>query len=436
MSPIVPTGVAVVIMKVSIEYSHIYTSQAFGVEQLDSIELMKSKENELKKEGHSVSRHILVDNYSTATGINRFDLSSFKQSLVRNKAYPDLILEESKLVNICEEVASKVSNKSLKKSLINYYKTRSIWPCSLCVAAWYLIRLGAIEYSTNLSSDRIISILPDRFKTAEEEAKNIIASTEFGHLLDRIEVVFFGSTYDDYSDWSEFDTQEYVARNYTNNILPEDEELIRFATTYLQENVNLNSLNSTVDVGVGPNLYPSMMVAPYISDKGEICLIDPVKANRDYVTKQLQNMDHWNEFNNFLSYLKPEIYKEDLTLKSVSVTEGDIFDLPENNYDLVMSFFVAESITDDLDDVGAAIERLKNAVKPGGVLITGHALGSHGYFAGMLTSFPATPIDREYLEKAYANFNNVEILTISHNVNYNPRKNYKGMAAVGVIKPH
>src|ERR1039457_6501463 len=124
--------------KYSIEYSHIYVTQAFGSEQLKSLELMKSKERELLQEGHSVSRHVLIDDYSKVTGFDRFDETGYLDQLKTNDASPDVVVLESAFTEACEELVSKITDKSIRKSLLSYYKTRKKWPCSLCVATWYL----------------------------------------------------------------------------------------------------------------------------------------------------------------------------------------------------------------------------------------------------------------------------------------------------------
>ena len=423
--------------KYSIEYSHIYVTQAFGPEQLKSLELMKSREIELLQEGHSIARHVLIDDYSTATGLDRFDETAYFDQLKSNDANPDVVVLESAFTEACEELVSKITDKSIRKSLLSYYETRKKWPCSLCVATWYMMRLGNIPYNkADLASDQIISILPDRFKTPEEEAIDIIAASEFKDSISDIEVIFFESNYNGYSDWSEFDAEEYASRNYLRQVLPEDKTIINFVADYLEEHCQLGSLKLVADIGTGPNAYPSLLVRPYLSQSGFMKLLEPVEANRQFLTKVVAHPTMWNAFEELLHDKNPVVYNMPARPPdNITVGYGDIFDLEQSKYDVVMSFFVAELITDEMSEVTRAMESLKAAVKPGGLLITAHMLGSVGYFAGMLTSFPATPIKEDDLSVIYSDFEDVKILTTSHNKDYDPRKGYKGMAVVAGIKP-
>ena len=412
-------------------------TQSFGPEQLKSLKLMKKKEKELTENGYSVARHILIDDYSTATGLDRFDESGFLEHLKKHDAEPDKIVLESAFTGACEELVSKITDKSIKKSLLNYYKTRKKWPCSLCVATWYLMRLGKLEYKeANLPSQKIISILPDRFKTPEAEAQDIIKATEYTGCLNDIEVVFFESAYSDYSDWSEFDPEEYASRNYLRRVLPEDRDIIKFVADFLKENCTVMTLSRVADVGAGPNLYPSLAIRPYIASSGTIELIDPVESNRNFLVNTINHIENWNEFERLLHKKNSALYNMPAKLPANTIVQdGNIYDLPKEAYDCILSFFVAESITDDFGEVQLAISSLKSSLKPGGLLITGHTLGSVGYFAGMLTNFPATPLNQRDIQGFYDDFDNVKIQTTSHNRNYAPRKGYKGMAVIGGIKP-
>ena len=340
----------------SIEYAHIYVNQTFNSEHLMSLELMKSKENELKQIGFSVARHVLIDDYSTATGLDRFNKDGFLQQLKTQQAEPDITVLESTLLNACNELINKINDKKLRKSLTDYYKTRKIWPCSICVAAWYLVRLGAIKYKEqDLVSGKVISILPDRFKTPELEAKNIIEATEFRDYIKKIEVIFFESSFTKYSQWSEFDTKEYANRNYLQKILPEDKSIISFVVDYMIDNCDEASLDKVIDVGAGPNFYPTLLIKPFISKTGSVHLIDPVLNNRKFLEYSIKHSNIWSSFTTFLNNKNPNLYKVHTKMPNILIQEGDIFNLKKESYDLVMAFFVAESITDDPKKVKEAM---------------------------------------------------------------------------------
>lgn len=68
------------------------------------------------------------------------------------------------------------------------------YPCSLFIAAWYLLRLGKIKsplFPTKLVSDELINVLPESFKPFKDKGLEIIASTKFAKSVDSIHYKFF-----------------------------------------------------------------------------------------------------------------------------------------------------------------------------------------------------------------------------------------------------
>lgn len=305
----------------------------------------------------------------------------------------------------------------------------------MCVAAWYLVRLGMIEHSQRITiAKNIVTILPDRFMEAEAEARRIISATKYSAKIESIEVEFFKSDYVNFSDWQDFDPEEYSRRNYLNAILPEDQSIVRFVAKYLNDNCSEGQFKSVIDVGAGPNLYPALTIAPFVASGGNLILADPVLENRDFLSKAIARLDEWSEFTKLLRSTYPSRYSSAFLPKGVLVDDVDIYNLPKNSFDCVMSFFVAESITDSLDMVRQAIGSLKASLKPGGVLITAHTTGAIGYFAGLSTNFPATPISISDIESFYEGLKKVCIKTVHQDNNYAPMKSYKGMVIAAGIK--
>lgn len=367
--------------------------------------------------------------------MQRFDKDSFLEQVKNNHAIPDDIVLESSLVESCNVLVSEILDKKLRKSIKHYYRTRQKWSCSMCVAAWYLVRLGVIEYSQDITVARnIITILPDRFMEAEAEARRILSATKYSTKIDNICVKFFKSDYADFSDWQEFDPEEYSRRNYLNAMLPEDQGIIRFVARYLGDNYSERQLKSVIDVGAGPNLYPALTIAPFVASRGSLILADPVLENRNFLSKAVTRLDEWSEFIKLLRSIYPSRYNGAFLPKGILVDNVDIYNLPKDSFDCVISFFVAESITDNLDKVRQAMGSLRGSLKSGGVLITAHTTGAIGYFAGLSTSFPATPISIGDIESFYADLSAVCIETVHQDNNYAPMKSYKGMVIAAGIK--
>lgn len=421
----------------SIEYAHIYTNRNFGIDQTQSIALLKIKEKEYDNQKVTIARHVLIDDYSSNYGIDRFDLVGFLRLLEHNDAKPDQVILESSLSDTCSFLLNKIENKKIKKSINKFYETRHIWPCSMCVAAWYLLRLGAIDNLFNMQpSENLVSILPAHFKEKEDEAIDIIMATEYKDYIKNIEVIFFESEVSEYTEWRYFDPEEYAYRHYLKELLPEDKEIIHFASDYLKKHCERGTLRRVVDIGVGPNLYPTLLSIPYLNPEATIELIDPVEENLLFLNKQLNNMSPWLGFYEYLQTINPTFYPETLRMpKNIVLQENELLSLQEEQYDLVMSFFVVESITAHIENVNSSINALKKTVKSGGILIVAHMLGSTGYPAGDFTLFPAVPLTLSDIEQFYVDLINVEVHQTSHHSSYQPQKGYKGMVIVCGQKP-
>jgi hypothetical protein len=113
---------------------------------------------------------------------------------------------------------------------------------------------------------------------------------------------------------------------------------------------------------------------------------------------------------------------------NAQVVDGSIYDLPHQTYDAVSSFFVSESITGDPAQFKEAVNGLIDSVKPGGLIVVAHMLGSEGYYAGEDTSFPAVAVGVEDLKKVYAGKADVEVTQVK--AAQEAREGYHGMAIV------
>lgn len=238
---------------------------------------------------------------------------------------------------------------------------------------------------------------------------------------------------------SQFDVGEYIWRNYGEKILDEDRVIIDEVTkTVLELGIEKGSLVKAVDVGVGPNLYPSMILSPFIAENGGIDLIEYSPTNIEYLNSVLDNDSGdkfgklkgiWSKFESLLSSRSPIWSNCFLRVRKIAkIIQGSIYNLPRNEYNAVSSFFCAESITDNPEKFQEAIDSLIDSVKPGGLIITAHMLGSKGYPAGENTNFPALSITTEDLEKVYEEKANVRVMKV--NAPQAVREGYHGMAIV------
>lgn len=211
------------------------------------------------------------------------------------------------------------------------------------------------------------------------------------------------------SSWSDFDPIEYVNRHYSKQ-LPEDLTILPHIVQYLQSSHRLRSCNLAADVGAGPNLYPAMLIAPFVADAGAIDLIEFSDRNRAYVNSILSTHNTgvdapstWSAWELTLEDMGGEAYEgcfERMCHLSGSIF-GSIFSLPRSRYDLMTSFFCADSITVSRSEFWRAIRSLARALTPGGTLIAVHTVNSTGYAAGSDTRFPGVSLTLDEIAQAY-----------------------------------
>jgi hypothetical protein len=258
-----------------------------------------------------------------------------------------------------------------------------------------------------------------------------------------------------YTSWDQFDPCAYACHNY-KKMMAEDREIITIISNELFcMNLPLKHFKVVGDIGTGPNLYPALLVCPYVSDTGQIELIEPALPNRNYLKKTFNRLFQNEQKDQALSGINWSNYECDIialcgdiytnTLKRlqrlVKIKNGSIYHLPENKYDFVSSYFVAESISDSYDQFQLALNKIVKSSVKGGIIVTTHMLQSEGYQAGINTNFPAVKISLDQLEasllKTGLHRSNFKIWTVS---TMKPaekvREGYQGMAVVIASKPN
>lgn len=174
---------------VSVEYAHIYTNKKIGAEQELSLEVLEKFRKESGDK--TMSLVVMIDDYSFPDP--SFDYGTFSAWLGENGNAPDLILRESQLIPACDAVLHLIKNEKIKGELGDYVRSKK-YPCSLFIAAWYLIRLGHIKsplFSEEFIGNGLLNILPLSFKPFEDKAFEIINSTEFSSAVSKIENRYF-----------------------------------------------------------------------------------------------------------------------------------------------------------------------------------------------------------------------------------------------------
>lgn len=224
-----------------------------------------------------------------------------------------------------------------------------------------------------------------------------------------------------FTRWDDFDVEEYVLRCY-NQILEEDRLTILEVIRYLQkQGIKPESWLHVADIGAGPNLFPSMLMAPFVKhheDGGKIDLIEYSSSNRAYLKSVIKGNERpksvegmWEKFEHLMSH-EAELWHNAYTLmrKKSHVVAGSVFELPENYYDAVSAYFVPESITTDLATCKKAVHGIIDSVKKGGFIMTAFMLDSHEWPAGVGTKFPAVPVNVDIIRSMYAGKADIDVI--------------------------
>lgn len=174
--------------KISIEYAHIYTNDKVGEDHELSLRLLTELEKG-NKEDYSLV--VMVDDYSFPDP--SFDYNELGDWLGERGFKPDLMIRESQLIPVCDDVVRLVRDEKMREEITGYVKAKK-YPCSLFITSWYLLRLGYVSspsFNKELVAEKLINILPESFKPFEDKALEIIESTEFASAKDQIENKYF-----------------------------------------------------------------------------------------------------------------------------------------------------------------------------------------------------------------------------------------------------
>jgi hypothetical protein len=212
-------------------------------------------------------------------------------------------------------------------------------------------------------------------------------------------------------DWATVDVGEYVRHNYGDRLLEEDRNLIdRTVKAFRDTGLAPGSLQSVADIGSGPNLYPAMLWAPYLADGGALHLLEYSSAFRAY-TASLVGADApdpgqvalWRRFERVMADLDGQWDGAlDTILATARVEAASVHELPPAAYDAASMFFVAECCTEETETFVRAVRRAVATVRPGGLFVAAHILGSTGMHQHNGGFFPAYPATMDDLHLAYS----------------------------------
>ena len=201
-------------------------------------------------------------------------------------------------------------------------------------------------------------------------------------------------------DWDRWPVSTYLAENYRDFHASDDAVIVHHSAIY--RDLARGSLGRTVEIGVGPNLYP-LFLASGASQR--IDAVDRSTAGLGYLRHQIATEPDpsWNPYWRRCRALNPELPTTmNSALARVRVVHGDAFELAGSGYDLASMNFVAESVTEDPDEFREFCAAFAATVRPGGYLIAAFMENMGRYELGDGSRWPGTPVDVAAVSRVFA----------------------------------
>jgi hypothetical protein len=233
--------------------------------------------------------------------------------------------------------------------------------------------------------------------------------------------------------WSDFDADGYYKGNYAS-VLPEDEQIIRRASSFLIKACgNGGPVRTAVDVGAGTNLYPALLMLPWVR---RMVLTEYAPTNIAWLSENLIDAPGewaWQPFWDLMAGLPGyEAVKRPRgrLAASCELRRLSIFDLPPRTWHLGSMFFVADGMTEDQAEFEQAVRSFLGALTPGAPFMMAFMEGSEGYDVSGI-EFPAVRVTQRSLGELLARLpvTGTDVLRTDKNVR--PlRPGYDGMLFV------
>lgn len=244
-------------------------------------------------------------------------------------------------------------------------------------------------------------------------------------------------------DWDAFDPKDYFAHNYAS-MRADDAQMLGlvrdwFAATAPETGLRLHG----IDVGSGANLYPALALLPHCE---AITLLEYAQENILWLKTAVSELpESWKQYCVARQAPgRPDSPVEEAEFEQVrarlrkvcAITQGSIFELEQERWDIGTMFFVAESLTEDPAEFEQALGRFVGALRPGAPFAAAFMEHSGGYEVGGVR-FPAVSIDQSRLGAAFGSLGSVSVLEL-HRVAIDPkplRPGYSGyLVALGKVK--
>ena len=200
-------------------------------------------------------------------------------------------------------------------------------------------------------------------------------------------------------NWDAFDAGAYREHNY-RTLRDDDQQIIGKVRDFFAE-TGLTGARG-LDVGAGANLYPALSMLPFCR---RVDLREFAASNLAWLTGQVPAFDNswysfWAEFAKNRAYAEVKDPRAQLA-RIAKIGQGSIFNLPRKTWDMGTMFFVACSISTDIEEFRRAVRGFVKALKPGAPFAAAFMVQSEGYYVGQ-SWFPAVRIDAAEIDASLA----------------------------------
>ena len=192
-------------------------------------------------------------------------------------------------------------------------------------------------------------------------------------------------------DWDSWPVSTYLEENYRQLHACDDAVMVHHSQVY--RGLPPAGLERAIEIGAGPNLYPLFLAA---GAARRIDAVDRSAAGLAYLRGQLTGPPDasWAPYWTRCRALNPALPATvNSALARVRPTFGNGFALVGSGYDLASMNFVAESVTEDIDEFARFCAAFVATVRPGGHLVASFMENMGRYRLGDGSRWPGTPVD-------------------------------------------
>jgi hypothetical protein len=366
------TGSPQALLTASVEYAHVYADERLGDDHRRAAR--RARQLDVTDGVHVM----LVDDYNVRA---LWRAATLHEQLA--ECPPDLIFSEADFESAARVLLGALPEGRARSGVERWMvghggKT----PCSLLTAAWYLVRLGLmpgpldrLRHEPCPPAATVVNVLPMAYARSEERTLGILEAYQPG-LGAQVTTHWLNE-----DPFLHFKADPYATDNY-GTPLEADRAIVDALGKAWAE---IETVESAIEVGTGPNLYPVLVALPWVR---QLRVTDFVPSNVSWARRQLDgDMAFWRRFHDYPAVV------EDLRTK-VTVERQDVYVLPRDTYDVVSMHSVMESITSSRATFFHGLRGIHSSLRSGGHLLASFMLGSTGWeVAG--ANFPAVELNRE-----------------------------------------